>query len=53
MTLREWLKRMLQTSAVLAPIWLITWVFFGANAATGIVILCVVTGILGTLLTLD
>jgi len=43
----------LQSLGLLAIIWVIAWKFFGANAALGVVLVFVIAGLVGTLVTLD
>ncbi len=45
--------RALQSLGLLAIIWVIAWRFIGPNAAVGVVVLFVIVGIVGTLITLD
>jgi hypothetical protein len=45
--------RALQSLGLLAVVWIISWKFLGANAALGVVLVLVVAGVIGTLVTLD
>jgi hypothetical protein len=45
--------RLLQAIGLLAIVWVIAWIWLGAKAALGIVLICVIAGLVGTLVTLD
>ena len=50
-SLKNWLRRIATSAAILAAIWVVAYWFVGANAAFGVVLLAIVLGIIGAFVT--